>query len=94
MKPRLLKNSEIEAMSEKDILEEIFVDKTAVGIFYAGAAWAAFLVAVVNLFRGPPYGAILVAASAAVIASCFYGAIYRKQFSRLKKRLPAFKCEG
>ena len=68
-RPRLLKRSEIEAMSEKEILEEIFADKTAVGIFYAGAAWTAFLVTVVNLFRGPPYDAILVAPIAAIVAS-------------------------
>jgi hypothetical protein len=29
-RPKLLKSSEIEAMSEKDILQEIFVDKPAV----------------------------------------------------------------
>lgn len=90
-RPKLLKSSEIEAMSEKDILEEIFADKTAVGIFYAGVAWTAFLITVVNLFRGPPYGAILVAASFAIVASFIYGRLYQKQFSRLKKRLPAFK---
>ena len=91
MRPKLLKSSEIEAMSEKDILEEILADKTAVGIFYAGVAWAAFLVAVVNLFRGPPYDAILVVPIPAIVASLVYGTIYQWQFSRLKKRLPAFK---
>lgn len=90
-RPKILKSSEIEAMSEKDILEEIFADKTAVGIFYAGATWTAFLVAVVNLFRGPPYDAILVTPVMAIVASFVYGTLYQKQFSRLKKRLPAFK---
>jgi len=78
-------------MSEKDILEEIFTDKTAVGIFYAGVAWIVFLIAVVNLFRGPPYDAILVAPIMAIISSFVYGTIYQRQFSRLKKRLSAFK---
>jgi len=78
-------------MSEKDVLEEILADKTAVGIFYAGASWTAFLISAVNLFRGPPYGAILVASPAAIVASLVYGTIYQKQFSRLKKRFPAFR---
>jgi len=78
-------------MSEKDVLEEILADKTAVGIFYAGASWTAFLIAAVNLFRGPPYGTILVASPAAIVASLVYGTICQKQFSRLKKRFPAFR---
>jgi hypothetical protein len=90
-RPKRLKSSEIEAMSEKDILEEIFADKTAVGIFYAGVAWTAFLITVVNLFRGPPYDAVLWAPIMAIAASFVYSAIYQKQFSMLKKRLPAFK---
>jgi len=91
-RPKLLKTSQIESMSEREILEEIFIDKTSIGIYYGLGGFFALEI-IVALFTGSKNYEGMIGVGV-VVFSLAYGAIlWYRQASRLQQRLPAFKTE-
>lgn len=86
LRPRLLNNTEIHSMSESEILEELFIERTYFGFYIVGMLYALTIMILRFIEATLTPDAAAVALTVVVILGLFF-IVFLRQYLKLKSRV-------